>query len=390
MAPSISGHGGEFELVGDDYVPTLDFTLPIPPVKVKFGKEFRDPIHKPRKPAWNDPLTGAAPQIKHPNDHETEEVRLQLVPVKNQPFDEAKGDFLIETQRGETSRIRTMKFVVRYYHESTSNDRIEIDGDAPNKPAVSFNFPAEAGFYIAVVLYDFRPVENDFPSGHRQIIFEIDGGPLKHDADRSCYLYITAAKATSNLANPQSPNHQKTTWPSASLTINANQLSAAMGAPNRPNRGENQILYAAEASQIDDSNLGFTNRLIKLKTMTTHEPRENGGDVFFHVTEETVASLDPAELPLGLYMVANPPSIEQTGASTPPGSISSPAARAPMNINSASLAALESLPGIGPVLAAHIDRYRRATPFSSIEEITEVHGIGAGIFAQIKDAITVD
>jgi competence protein ComEA len=62
-----------------------------------------------------------------------------------------------------------------------------------------------------------------------------------------------------------------------------------------------------------------------------------------------------------------------------------------MNINTASQAELESLPGIGTKKAEAIIAYRQANgPFLSIEAIQEVDGIGPGIFAEIKDFITVN
>jgi competence protein ComEA len=50
-----------------------------------------------------------------------------------------------------------------------------------------------------------------------------------------------------------------------------------------------------------------------------------------------------------------------------------------------------ALPGIGPTLAQRIVEYRQATgPFRTPEDIKNVKGIGDGIFAEIKDWITVE
>jgi competence protein ComEA len=63
----------------------------------------------------------------------------------------------------------------------------------------------------------------------------------------------------------------------------------------------------------------------------------------------------------------------------------------PVNINTADQAELESLPGIGPVLAQRIIAYREANGlFTTIEEIIEVDGIGQSTYELIKDLITVD
>ena len=61
-----------------------------------------------------------------------------------------------------------------------------------------------------------------------------------------------------------------------------------------------------------------------------------------------------------------------------------------ININTASLEALQQLPGIGPVTAQNIINYRtQSGKFTSIEDIKNVSGIGDKKFEQIKDLITV-
>ena len=62
---------------------------------------------------------------------------------------------------------------------------------------------------------------------------------------------------------------------------------------------------------------------------------------------------------------------------------------APVNINTADSAALESLPGIGPSLAQRIIDHRQAQgPFERTEDIMEVPGIGEATFEGIQDLIT--
>ena len=61
-----------------------------------------------------------------------------------------------------------------------------------------------------------------------------------------------------------------------------------------------------------------------------------------------------------------------------------------ININTASLDELDSLPGIGATLAQRIIDYRNENgPFTSIEEIMDVSGVGPSTFENIKDLITV-
>jgi competence protein ComEA len=60
----------------------------------------------------------------------------------------------------------------------------------------------------------------------------------------------------------------------------------------------------------------------------------------------------------------------------------------PISINSATAAQLDSLPGIGPVMAARIIAYRQKSgPFKAIDELRKVPGMGAAKFAEISNLI---
>ena len=63
---------------------------------------------------------------------------------------------------------------------------------------------------------------------------------------------------------------------------------------------------------------------------------------------------------------------------------------AAVNINTATVDELKSLPGVGPAKAAAIVEYRsRNGNFKSVEELKQVKGIGDGIFNRLKDEATV-
>ena len=63
----------------------------------------------------------------------------------------------------------------------------------------------------------------------------------------------------------------------------------------------------------------------------------------------------------------------------------------PVDLNTATAAELDTMPGIGESLARRIIAYREANgPFGSIEEIMEVSGIGEAKFAELEDRVTVD
>lgn len=60
-----------------------------------------------------------------------------------------------------------------------------------------------------------------------------------------------------------------------------------------------------------------------------------------------------------------------------------------LNLNHASAAELEELPGVGVTLAERIIRYREEQgPFTSVETLREVSGIGERLFAQIAPLVT--
>jgi competence protein ComEA len=73
-------------------------------------------------------------------------------------------------------------------------------------------------------------------------------------------------------------------------------------------------------------------------------------------------------------------------AASPPAAGSSPSA--PLDLNSATLEQLESLPGIGPVTAQKILDYRQAHgAFHAVAELEGVPGIGPAHMAQLKGLV---
>lgn len=73
-----------------------------------------------------------------------------------------------------------------------------------------------------------------------------------------------------------------------------------------------------------------------------------------------------------------------------PGTGTGVAADGRVNINTADAAALETLPGVGPALAARIIAWRDENgPFRSVDELTAVSGIGEKTLDGMRDQATV-
>jgi len=86
--------------------------------------------------------------------------------------------------------------------------------------------------------------------------------------------------------------------------------------------------------------------------------------------------------PPTIAVPARPP-VRTTGLSR----TASPGAK--LDLNRASMAELQTLPGIGAVLAQRIVERRTAQPFHAIDELTDVKGIGEKRFARVRPLVTV-
>lgn len=120
----------------------------------------------------------------------------------------------------------------------------------------------------------------------------------------------------------------------------------------------------------------------------------------------TIPALAATSAPAPLSATSAPAPLAATSApaATPaaptagPGSPAStptpteaPAGNQKININTASVAELDTLPGIGPAIAQRIIDYRTAHgPFNKIEDLMNVKGIGQATFDKLKDLVTVD
>jgi competence protein ComEA len=102
--------------------------------------------------------------------------------------------------------------------------------------------------------------------------------------------------------------------------------------------------------------------------------------------------VDPSLLNLARRVVDG--ELIMVGASPPPA-VAAPGGGAapaggPVNLNTATLADLDTLPGVGPVLAQRILAHReKSGGFKAVGDLRKVDGIGSSRFEQLKDLVTV-
>jgi comEA protein len=84
------------------------------------------------------------------------------------------------------------------------------------------------------------------------------------------------------------------------------------------------------------------------------------------------------------------PAAAAQSKSTTRSTAAKPASTAIVNLNTATAADLEGLPGIGAKTAARIVEYRQKNgPFKKVEELMNVRGVGEKNFLKLKPQITV-
>ncbi|MBI9114385.1 ComEA family DNA-binding protein [Sanguibacter sp. YZGR15] len=84
-----------------------------------------------------------------------------------------------------------------------------------------------------------------------------------------------------------------------------------------------------------------------------------------------------------------PPVVPGAGT-TGPGGGPGQAAGGVVDLNTATVDDLDTLPGIGPALAARIVGWRDANgPFTSVDQLTDVSGIGPKVLDEVRDLVSV-
>jgi competence protein ComEA len=103
-----------------------------------------------------------------------------------------------------------------------------------------------------------------------------------------------------------------------------------------------------------------------------------------------LADADPASVNAAAVLVDGEQVVVAGPGAAPAAAAAAPAAGGLLDLNTATVADLDALPGIGPVLAQRIIDHRTASgPFASVEQLDDVEGIGPAIYADLADRVTV-
>jgi competence protein ComEA len=85
-----------------------------------------------------------------------------------------------------------------------------------------------------------------------------------------------------------------------------------------------------------------------------------------------------------------PPDDERVPQGAPTAAAGAVASDSPLNINTASVGELAALPGIGEITAQRIIEYRRINgPFTTVDELQNVRGIGPVMLADLRERLRV-
>jgi competence protein ComEA len=92
----------------------------------------------------------------------------------------------------------------------------------------------------------------------------------------------------------------------------------------------------------------------------------------------------------GEQIIVGAPRLTYSSGSRSAPKVKAPTASSPLSLNSATLAQLDTLPGIGPVMANRIFAYRKLNgPFTLIDDLKKVSGIGDATFAEISKLVRI-
>jgi len=175
-------------------------------------------------------------------------------------------------------------------------------------------------------------------------------------------------------ATPSPGGGSATSGPSAGVVSGGSILVHVVGAVRRPG-----LVHLASGARLEDAveAAGGPTSSAQLDAVNLAGVVTDGQQVRVPRRGESLAPSSDASSATGT---------DRAGAA----SGAAGAAGAPVDLNTADVAALDALPGIGPVLAQRIvDRRTQSGRFTSVDQLDEVAGIGPAMLARLRDLVRV-
>lgn len=185
-----------------------------------------------------------------------------------------------------------------------------------------------------------------------------------------------SAGATNTVGAPASPNTGVPTAsnggvPAASTTSIAGVVAHVAGAVNQP--GVVHLAAGARVTDAVDASGGFRDDA-DLERINLAAPVTDGERVYVVAVGQTSA----------------PTAVGGTGASPSATGGATVAAPSIIDLNAATAEQLDALPGVGPATASAIVDYRTKNgPFTRVEDLLDVRGIGDAKLEALRDSVTV-
>lgn len=171
--------------------------------------------------------------------------------------------------------------------------------------------------------------------------------------------------------------------PLAPLMVEVQGAVAAPGVYSFP--GDARVLDAIEkaggtleSAEIRDLNIAAV--LVDGSVLSIPYRQQSG-----HVPLPGASDLNPPNYTRSGWTEA--PAVTGPGAAVPKGS--TPATPAKVNINTATQVELETLPGVGEKTAEKIMRFRETQPFTQVDDLQYVQGIGEKRMEALRPHVTV-